>query len=417
MNELLTRQIAVGDMAAAVSTSAEEIAPEVRGNLRGLTQQEMPAAVLSLRNATSSPAATRGSMLGAAAKLETLILARLQGTPDKAAEEARRAEVQNLIAGVDGLLREQKAILKDTTGAPAAGADKLSDRQDKLADQSNHVRKDVETSAGNQSVGDPALREGLKKIAGMFAEFKIYEGMLTAADTLQSKAFPKAAEQETVLVSQLEKMVGVLGAWQLAQAGAQADAMRKTAEGMSAKLAALAELQREVLEKSKELARKDQFSKEDENTAQEIKRTQDLMSKVVEGMLTDANVFPDMIISNELKAVLSSIFEDVKQEDLDDIAKKKLKPGDLPVQKEDAILAGNRGHQKDSGGHGNVSCRPSRAIPANWLLDENFDNTELAEDGQSAVARRPVDRYHRRAAKGAGRSGRQGPGRGVQSAA
>ena len=32
---------------------------------------------------------------------------------------------------------------------------------------------------------------------------------------------------------------------------------------MKAKLAALAELQRDVLEKSKELARKDQFSKDD----------------------------------------------------------------------------------------------------------------------------------------------------------
>ena len=64
--------------------------------------------------------------------------------------------------------------------------------------------------------------------------------------------------------------------------------MRKVAELMKAKLGKLAELQREVLEKSKEMARKDQFSPEDQSTAAEIQRTKNLMSKVVEGMLTDA---------------------------------------------------------------------------------------------------------------------------------
>jgi hypothetical protein len=374
LTQLLDRQVTIGNTAATVSANAGDIAPEVRATLRSVIAQEMPAAVLALRDAAGASAPARPALLGAAAKLETLILAKLQGSPDKAGEEARRAAVQDLIAGVDGLLREQKSILKETSGAAPAAAEPLSDRQDKLADQSVKVRKDVEKNAGNSSLGDPAFRAGLSKIAAMFGELKIYEEMLTAADALGSKKIAEAAGQETGIAANLQKMVNVLSQWQVAQVGAEADAMRKTAEQMKAKLAALAELQRDVVEKSKELARKDQFSKDDQSTAEEIARTKDLMGKVIEGMLTDANVFPDMIISNELKAQLSSIFEDVKQDDLDDVTKKKLKPQDVPVQKEDWILAAIEATKKIP--EDMEMFLPKTSNTANWLL-ENFDKTEI----------------------------------------
>jgi hypothetical protein len=371
---LLDRQVGIGQAALSLAASAQDIAPRVRATLRAVASQEIPAAVLALRDATVAPAGAQPALLGTAARLERLILARLQGSPDKAVEEAKRQAVQDLIAGVDGLLREQKAILKETPTAPPAAVQPLSDREDQLSDQSVKVRKDVEKNAGDASLGDPAFRAGLVKIAAMFGEFKIYEDMLTAADALGSKKLPAATDRETIITANLQKMVNVLSQWQIAQVGAEAAAMRQAAEKMKAQLAGLAELQRDVLEKSKELARKDQFSKEDQSTAQEIARTKDQMGKIVEGMLVDANIFPDMIISNELKAQLASIFEDVKQEDLDAIAKNKLKPSDVPVQKEDDILKGIEATKKIP--EDMEMFLPNTSNTANWLL-ENFDNTEI----------------------------------------
>ena len=374
LQELLTRQVAVGDLARDLTTVAEGVAPEVQETLRSLALQEMPAAVLTLRNAAGAPAAARAPLLGTAASLEILILTRLQGAPNKADEEARRADIQNLIAGVDGLLRDERAILHDTTDAADGAAKGLSDRQDQLADQSVKVRKEVEKNAGNSSVGDPDFRARLTKIAGMFGEFRVYEAMLTAADTLGTRGYPAAKEQETKIAGNLQAMVNLLNQWQLAQAGAKAEEMRKAAELMKAKLDKLAELQRAVLEKSKELARKDQFSAADQSTAAEIERTKDLMGKVVEGMLTDANIFPDMIISNELKAMLTTIFDDVKQTDLDAIAKNQLKPSDVPVQKEDALLKAIEDTKKIPDDM--EMYLPQTSNTANWLL-ENFDKTEI----------------------------------------
>jgi hypothetical protein len=371
---LLDRQVGISQAATSLAVSAEDIAPQVRATLRSVARQEIPAAILALRDANVASPGAQPALLGTAARLEMLILAKLRGSPDKAAEEARRQAVQDLIAGVAGLLREQKSILQETPTAAPAAVQPLSDREDQLSDQSVKVRKDVEKNAGNASLGDAAFRAGLVKITAMFGEYKIYEDMLTAADALASKELPAAADRETTIAANLQKMVNVLSQWQIAQVGAEAAALRQAAEKMKAQLAGLAELQRDVLEKSKELARKDQFSKEDHSTAQEIARTKDEMGKIVEGMLVDANIFPDMIISNELKAQLASIFEDVKQEDLDAIAKNKLKPGDVPVQKEDALLAAIEATKKIP--EDMEMFLPNTSNTANWLL-ENFDKTEL----------------------------------------
>ena len=85
--------------------------------------------------------------------------------------------------------------------------------------------------------------------------------MLAAADALGPQGVPGCGGEGNGGSRQISsKMVDLLNQWQLAQAGAKAEEMRKEAEKMKAKLAELAEIQRDVLEKSKELARKDQFS-------------------------------------------------------------------------------------------------------------------------------------------------------------
>ena len=185
--------------------SAEDIAPEVRANLRSLTQQEMPAAVLALRDAVAAATGdARSSMLQTAAKLETLILTKLQGV----ARQSRRGSQTRGGAGPHRrrhrpAARAERHSQGDFRAATPAAAGKLSDRQDQLADQSIKVRKDIEKNAGNNSLGDPAFRAGLTKIAGMFAEFKIYESMLTAADAVELEDHrPTAASQETAIVAE-----------------------------------------------------------------------------------------------------------------------------------------------------------------------------------------------------------------------
>ena len=128
--------------------------------------------------------------------------------------------------------------------------------------------------------------------------------------------------------------------------------------------------------KSKELARKDQFSPDDLAAAKEIARTKDLMAKVVEQMLTGREHFPGHGHRQRVAgSQLTSIFEDVKQDDLDAIAKNASSSrADIPVQKEDGLLAAIEATKKIP--EDMEMYLPKTSNTANWLL-ENFDKTEI----------------------------------------
>ena len=373
---LLERQVKIADTGRELVDSAEVLAPEIRSNLQSLGEKEMKETVLALRNATNSAGGARAKFVETAAALEAAILARLQGAPAAAAAEAARDRIQDVIAGVEELLQQQRDLLRETGLAADQAAKPLSERQDALAEQSVRVRKDLEANSRNAAMGDKDFREKLVKVSAMFGEFKIYEQMLAAADKLQSVRFPEAGAVEKGVVVSLAKIIEFLNKWQLAEAGDKAEALQKQAADMKDKLEKLAVIQREIVEKSKELAHKDEFNPADIAAAKEIRQSKDLMAQVVEQMLTDAHIFPDLKPSNELRSELTQIFEDVNQADKQDIAEGKLTPQEIAVQKEDSLLKGIEEAKKIA--EDMEMWLPNKNETQKWEL-ENFDKTEMPE--------------------------------------
>ena len=145
---------------------------------------------------------------------------------------------------------------------------------------------------------------------------------------------------------------------------------------MADKLSKLAAIQREIVEKSKELARKSEMRPEDASTAKEMKDTKDLMKEVVEQMLTDAHVFPDLKPSNELRSQLTEIYEDVIQTDKEQAANGQLTPHETAVQKEDGVLKAIEAAQKIA--EDMEMWLPNANDTTKWKM-ENFDKTEMPE--------------------------------------
>ncbi|HWB60741.1 MAG TPA: hypothetical protein VG733_14695, partial [Chthoniobacteraceae bacterium] len=205
---------------------------------------------------------------------------------------------------------------------------------------------------------------------------KIYEDMLSSADRLQAKKFPDAMATQKGIVVNLAKILDYLNQWQIANAEQQAEALKKEAADMKARLEKLADIQREIVEKSKELARKDQFNPDDVATAKEIQESKDLMKEVVEQMLTDAHIFPDLKPSNELRDELTQIYEDVQQTDKEQAAEGKLTPQEIAVQKEDGILQAIE--QAKQIADDMEMWLPTNNETQKWQL-ENFDKTEIPD--------------------------------------
>lgn len=373
MAGLLNRQLGIQELANTL-TAAQSLMPGVCGELSVLAANEMPAAVLALRNAGGATGADRTKWLSQAVVLEAAILARLRGAPAAAAGDAERGRILDLISSVEDLLRKQREIWRETQQGAKDGD--LSGRQDALADEAQHTRKTLDESAQNATLGDPDFRARLAKASAMFGDLKIYEGMLEAADRLESKNFPAATATQTQVVSSLAKIADLLNQWQLANAAREADALRNAAQKIADNLGKLAAIQRDIVEKSEEQARKNDARAEDASTSKEVKLSQDLMGKVIEQMLTDAHIFPDLKPSNQLRSELTSIYEDVIQADKQDAAEGKLKPQEIAVQKEDGILQAIEQAQKIS--EDMEMWLPNKNETAKWEL-ENFDKTEIPQ--------------------------------------
>lgn len=375
LTPLLNRQSQIAETGRALAASSENIAPEARTNLQALLAKEMPAAILALRNAaTSAEAPRQTAALGEAVVLETAILTRLKGSLKAAENDAVKNKIADLISGVEELLRGERELRKKSTAAAPPDANPLAEQQDALAEKTTRVRKALEKASQDGAVGDQDFRNRIAKAAGMFTENAIYEQMLSASEQLQKQAFPAAATLQEGVIADLAKIVELLNQWQLSQAQHEAQSMKQAAKEMANKLDKLAQIQREVVQKSKEIARRADMRPEDIATAQEMKKGKDLMAEVVEAMLTDAHVFPDMNPSNELRGELTQIYEDVIQADKTDAAEGKLKPTEIAVQKEDSLLQGIEQAKKVA--EDLEMWLPNSNDTIKWL-DENFDKTEM----------------------------------------
>lgn len=373
---LVERQVQVSDDAQRIAAAADLVSPEVRNELRELVSKEMKNAVLALRSAGTVTGEPRAKFVQAAISLQAIILARLQGAPAAAEEDAKKGQIQELISGVEELLKRQRDLLRETKGSLAEKAPPLAERQDALADNAVTVRKTMEVESKNAAVGDEAFRQRLAKVAAMFGELRIYEEMLVAAEHLSTKQVVPAGEVQQRVVNNLAKIVDVLNQWQLAEAAEKAEELKKEAEALQAKLEKLAEIQREIVEKTKEMARKNEFRPEDVATAKEIQKSKDLMKEVVEQMVTDMHAFPEMKPGNEMKAELVSIYEDVIQADKQEVAEGKLKPNEIAVQKEQGILDAIERAKEIAADM--EMWLPNKTEREKWLM-ENFEKTEMPE--------------------------------------
>lgn len=367
---LLERQAQIADLAAQLIQTAG-LAPETRSDLRDLASNDMAKAVVALRSAIAEEKNAL-QHLSLALRLETAILARLQGVLKSAEKEGARSRVQELIAGVEQLLRRQKELLDRSLSAPETEGHLLANEQDQLADKSVIVRKALEQAAA--SLGDQEFRSRLSKVVALFGESRIYEQMIAASEKLDSKALPAAAEIQKSIVAELTRLVALLNQWQLAQAQHDAADLQEAAKAMAERLKQLEQIQREIVEKSKELARQSEARPEDVATAKEMQKGKDEMAKAVEQMLTDAHVFPDLKPANELRGELTQIYEDVIQADKEEALAGTLEAKELLVQKEEGLLAAIE--QATKVAEDLEMWLPNKNETTKWLM-ENFDKTEI----------------------------------------
>lgn len=373
---LAERQLRIEEAAGVLVAGTPAGSAAWRDVLGGLLVKEMPQAVLALRDAGSTKGVDRKKSLAKGEALETAILARLKNMPADLRDESAGAAVRDLIGRVEALFNREKAlhgrVLKAAKGEGAA----MATDQDALADESRVVRQALADGAQNASIGDVAFRAVLTKAAALMGELKIYEQMIRSAEQIEGEKFSEAAPLCKQVLLDLAKVLELLNTSQRSTAGDKAESMKESAADIREKLDALVEQQRAVVEKSKELASKDQFSPEDIAQAKELAAKKEEIAKLIEQMLTDAHAFPDLRPMNELREELTKIYEDVIQQDAEKAAAGELKPSEIAVQKEESLLEAMEKAAETA--EDMEMWLPDKNETTKWLM-ENFDLTEMPE--------------------------------------
>lgn len=324
-SSLLNRQIEVSELGDKLLRESSNLAPGLRPVLRELAGNEMPSAVLQLRNAAGSDQAERATgYLVEAGRLEGLILARLKGLPQNLKREQEILQVQQILGGLEELLKNQQTLHGETSEATGDQAPGLATRQDRLADRSLGVAENLRRESGAASTGNESLREQLAQIVAKFSEFQIYEEMLQAAGELENARPPGALQWQENVIKNLSQLVGMLNQWQVANARSQMEEMLDAVRDLNERLAKLEEIQKSVVEKSEELSRRGEFDSDDRAAMNDLRETKELMAEVLEQMMTDAHVLPEFELANEMLSELVAIYEDVIQADLEEVRNQEL---------------------------------------------------------------------------------------------
>jgi hypothetical protein len=376
VDALLERQMKVSVMAGELSVATGGVSPEVHATLEHLMDKEMKEAVLALREAGSLEGESRTKQLVHASGLEAAILGRLKGTPDALQEEAKRAEVTAAISGLESLFKEQRDLFKDTKAKGGTESGPLAKRQDTLAERVPLVRQGLLADSKNAGIGDADLRKRFEEVSGLLGEMKVYECMLGAVEHLEAARVPESLKkQEEVLVA-LAKLVTLLNDWQKKEAQEKRDELKEKLAEFDERLRNLADVQKDIVEKTKEMARKTELRPDDVAQMDELKKTKDLVKEAVEQMTTDMQAFPDTKAGNEMKDALMQVFEDVEQEDLEDVLAGDKKPTEVAVQKEQGMLDALEKAKEISADMEHWLA--TKMDTTKWLM-ENFDKSEMPE--------------------------------------
>ena len=374
---LVERETRIGEAASQLIATTPAGSAAWRDVLGALTAKEIPQAVLALRAAAAAATGeVRRGLLVQAEALEASILARLKNLPADLRDEAGGAAVRDLIGRVEALFNRQKALHGRTLKAVAGEGPAMAQDQDALADESRGVRKALADGALNSGLGDATFRKVLDKAAALMVSSKIYEQMIRSAEQIEGGHFPEAAALAKQVLVDLARVLELLNTSQHTAAADKADSLKEAAEGIREKLTGLVDQQRAVVEKSKQLAAKDEFRPEDVATAKELAAEKAAIAALIEQMLTDAHAFPDLKPMNELREELTKIYEDVIQQDTAQAAAGQLKPNEIAVQKEESLLADLEKAAKTS--EDMEMWLPDKNETTKWLM-ENFDLTEMPE--------------------------------------
>lgn len=359
---------------------------DTQRKLSNLAETLMVVAIEQLRDAggAKDPKAKLTAAIDTQkAILTALVIADVRQDADLA-ERAQR-EIAELLAE---LIIKQSALRADTATEKESGK-ALSARQGSLARDASRLQKNVAAQGNSGAGGNPELADAYTAIAAALEGRKVRGNMITSAERLDASVAPEAAiaaaaraesirKQDRVLAD-LKEIQKLLKGPALAEAKEEAKDAIAGLKSAKEKVDKLADMQQKITEVSRQLQKTQDLSEGKEMDAQDLKdlvEARKALEDVLEQLIKDMHLLPDMSASNDLLEELSEVYEKVKQE----AGSANAPVSEVAVDRDEATLAAFKAMQKKMGERiGDTEMWLARSPDAIKWNQESFDKNELGK--------------------------------------
>lgn len=291
--------------------------------LEGLAAREMLEAVRVFQDLEGkAEVATLDKGLQAGIAIQTTILDKLQSLLSKLGEERRAQEMMSLLRSIDEIIDAQKKVRDEThTSGDAPGADGWKDlvsQENRIYVSTGEYQTSLEQKSTELTQSNPELAKKFTAIQQEITTSKVIALMKGVEKELGGQAPKSTVPNQEQIIAKLEAINQMLKDAVVATAKDEADKLKTQLAKLGPKLEKLEALQAAILEKTKEIAKRQDETVKDLSRQElsELAKVQAKVANVVESIANDLGLLPDYDATNHLNSKMREIWEDVKASQL-----------------------------------------------------------------------------------------------------
>lgn len=317
--ELGSKQVDIRKETVTLTESLDVSLLSSKPTLESLAAREMVDAVKafqSLEGKTEPPVLEKG--LAGGIEIQTVILEKLQSLLTRISDERRAQETLGLLRSIDEIIDAQRRVKEQTsTSAEAAGGaawKELSTEENRIYVSTGEYQSALEQKVGELTQANPDLSKKFAAITKEITASKVLALMKLVERELGGETPKGTLSSQDQIIARLEAINRMLKEALVGVAKEEAEKLKEVLARTNERLEKLQAIQETVLEKTKEIAtRQDETAKD--ATRQELSqlaKVQNRVGDVTEAIANDLDVLPDYDATNHLNSKMREIWEDVK---------------------------------------------------------------------------------------------------------
>jgi hypothetical protein len=291
------------------------------GNLTSVAQKlyinEMVLAVDALRYIPEADEQRKRSLAVEAVTLESTILKHFISAVSAMGEAKLERSVNGLAAHLETLIRDQNAVLKQTTvfvETKAKAARQLVDAQDEIGNQMSVFVAACKEELAQAAQTDAALAGTIERMTAKANELKIHSDMVVAAERLDQNQCADAAAIQGRIITGLKTLQSILDQIKMQEEAQKhellTDAVKQAKEKLK-KIEALNEKVNEAMEQVK--GQKDKNDQAMDEMSEDFAAMKENIKQALLEVPNDLHIFTELNVANDLVEDVFSVFQEIEQ--------------------------------------------------------------------------------------------------------